>query len=46
MDKFILLEEQKNNLKLHLITKGLNDVQISEVFQRIKTESDYNKYLK
>ena len=46
MDKFTLTEEQKNKLALHLAMKGLNDGQISDVFQRIKSESDYNKYLK
>lgn len=46
MEKFTLSEEQKNKLALHLMTKGLNDVQISDVIQRIKTESDFNKYFK
>jgi hypothetical protein len=46
MEKFTLSEEQKNKLALHLMTQGLNDGQISDVLQRIKTESDYKKYLK
>ena len=39
-------KEQSIELKLKLIKKGLNDVQISDVFQRIKTEADFNKYTK
>ena len=46
MDKFTLTEEQKNKLTLHLAMKGLNDGQISDIFQRIKSESDYKNYLK
>ncbi|WP_299156829.1 hypothetical protein [uncultured Tenacibaculum sp.] len=46
MDKFTLTEEQKNKLAIHLALKRLNDAQISDVFQKIKSESDYNKYLK
>ena len=46
MEKIILSEEQKNKLTLHLMMKGLNDGQISDIFQRIKTKSDYIKYLK
>ncbi|RLJ62414.1 hypothetical protein CLV86_2019 [Lacinutrix venerupis] len=46
MDKYILTENQKSELALHLAMKGLNDGQISDIFQRIKTESDYKKYLK
>ncbi|KAF9659320.1 hypothetical protein HBA12_03475 [Tenacibaculum mesophilum] len=46
MDKYTLTEDQKNALALHLSMKGLNDGQISDIFHRIKSESDYNKYLK
>ncbi|WP_452232686.1 hypothetical protein [Lacinutrix sp. MEBiC02595] len=45
MEKFTLSEEQINKLSLNLMTKGLNDGQISDILQRIKTESDYNEYL-
>ncbi len=38
--------EQENNLRLSLTKQGLNDVQISDIFQRIKNEEDYLKYLK
>lgn len=38
--------EQETNLYLSLIKQGLNDGQISDVFQRIKKEEDYFKYLK
>lgn len=43
---FIMTTVQKNILRLSLIKQGLNDVQISDIFQRIKNEEDYLKYLK
>ena len=43
---FRMTTEQENNLRLSLIKQGLNDVQISDIFQRIKNEKDYLKYLK
>lgn len=43
---FRMTTEQENNLRLSLIRQGLNDVQISDIFQRIKNEEDYLKYLK
>ncbi len=43
---FRMTTEQENNLRLSLIKQGLNDVQISDIFQRIKNEEDYLKYLK
>lgn len=48
MDKipFRMTTEQENNLRLSLIKQGLNDIQISDIFQRIKKEEDYLKYLK
>lgn len=48
MDKipFRMTTEQENKLRLSLIKQGLNDVQISDIFQRIKKEEDYLKYLK
>lgn len=43
---FNISEEQSNKLYMHLLGKGLNEGQISDVFGRIKTEEDYKKYLK
>lgn len=45
-ENFIMSKEQSITLKLSLIKQGLNDGQISDVFGRIKTEKDYNEYLK
>ena len=45
MEQFTLSEEQQNKLALHLMMKGLNDGQISDILQRIKTKEDYLKYL-
>lgn len=42
---FEMTTEQQTNLYLSLIKQGLNDGQISDVFQRIKKEEDYLKYL-
>ncbi|MCL1034676.1 hypothetical protein LQZ51_14070 [Elizabethkingia anophelis] len=43
---FKMTTKQEPNLYLSLIKQGLNDGQISDVFQRIKKEEDYLKYLK
>ncbi|WBX97991.1 hypothetical protein [Chryseobacterium gambrini] len=43
---FRMTADQENNLRLLLIKQGLNYVQISDIFQRIKNEEDYLKYLK
>lgn len=43
---FRLTTEQETILYLSLIKQGLNDGQISDVFQKIKNEEDYLKYLK
>ena len=43
---FQLTTEEKSSLYISLVTQGLNDGQISDVFQRIKTKEDYFKYLK
>ncbi|WP_346985967.1 hypothetical protein [Chryseobacterium sp. POE27] len=43
---FKMTTEQEINLRLSLIKQGLNDVQISDIFQIIKNEEDYLKYLK
>lgn len=43
---FKMTTEKENNLRLSLIKQGLNDIQISDIFQRIKNEEDYLKYLK
>jgi hypothetical protein len=45
-EPFRMTTEQETNLYLSLIKQGLNDGQISDVFQRIKKEEDYFKYLK
>lgn len=43
---FRMTTEQQTKLHLSLVKQGLNDGQISDVFQRIKKEEDYLKYLK
>jgi hypothetical protein len=43
---FRMTTEQETKLYLSLIKQGLNDGQISDVFQRIKKEEDYLKYIK
>jgi len=43
---FRMTTEQENILRLSLIKQGLNSVQISDIFQRIKKEEDYLKFLK